>query len=106
MRRTFYKFLAALSEDDNYHCVICGYYPVILVFDVIRKCNFKLGDKITASEDCLEVNAKEFWDNLEKYAMCPDSNRSLKPSLLNWAPYIPEKSRRGDILWNTEVLKG
>ena len=35
VRLTFYKFLALLNDDDNFHCYLCGDYPVILTFMVI-----------------------------------------------------------------------
>ena len=66
VRRTFYKFLALVDDEGNFNCVLCGYHPVILTFDVTRKVVFKLGKyDIGAAENEL-VNAKEFCDNLRK----------------------------------------
>ena len=66
---------------------------------------FKL-EKNPHEEAPLEADARKFWDNLRKYVASPDTDRSMGASLLNWAPFIPEVSRKGDIIWNTEVMKG
>ena len=43
VRKTLYKYLALISDDNNFRCYICGYHPVILTFDVSRKVAFKMG---------------------------------------------------------------
>ena len=108
VRLTFYKFLALINDENNFNCVVCGFHPVVLTFDVTKKVAFKLGKNPhpTHEEAPLEVDARKFWDNHRKYVASPDTDRSMEASLMNWAPFIPEVSRKGDIIWNTEVMKG
>lgn len=106
VRLTFYKFLALLNDDDSFCCYLCGYHPVILTFDVTRKVAFKLGKDSVRGAQNEEVNVPQFWDNVRKYLLSPESNRSLMPSMECWAPFIPQRSRKGDMALNTEFNKG
>ena len=53
-----------------------------------------------------QVNGKQFWDDLRKYLLAPETDRSMMPSMEYWAPFIPEKNRKGDMVFNTEFKKG
>ena len=95
------------DEDENFHCFICGYHPVIITFDVTRKVAFKLRDLVEdEGNHCEQVNAKELWANISNFIISVGSDRSIRTSVDNWAPFLPESSRRGDMLFNTEALKG
>ena len=40
--KAFFKFESLVDCNNDYKCILCGIYPVILNFDVMRKCAFKL----------------------------------------------------------------
>ena len=45
-----------------------------------------------------QVNGKQFWDDLRKYLLAPETDRSMMPSMEYWAPFILEKNRKGDMV--------
>ena len=42
IRKAYFKFESLVDLDDQFKCCLCGYHPVILIFDVISKCAFKM----------------------------------------------------------------
>ena len=105
VRRTFYKFLALLDDEKNFNCILCGFHPVILTFDVSRKVTFKSHQFEDDGDHSDMVNAKDFRQNLSKCVISPEFDRSIRPSIDNWAPFVPVSSRRGDMLFNSEAFK-
>ena len=69
VRRCFYKFLALTNDDEMFQCWLCGTHPVILTFDVNRKCAFKMENRneVPVKDDL--VNGKKFWDDVRKHAI-------------------------------------
>jgi len=107
VRKALYKYLALISDDNNFRCYICGYHPVILTFDVTRKVAFKMGkDQCHEEQYDGKVNTKVFWDNVNKCVIEGNPEKYIKPSLHDWAPFIPEISMKSDEVLNTEYLKG
>ena len=108
VRRCFYKFLSLIDDTDSFHCYLCGHHPVILTFDVSRKCAFKMENPNQPLPGDEKVNAKQFWDNIRKHVISESSTPSIHilPSVNYWAPYIGEHCRSSDFVYNTEFLKG
>ena len=109
LRKCFYKFLA-LYDDHCFRCCLCGYYPVILNFDVDRKCCFKVnnlgGERIIKDE----VDCEKFWGQIENVVVGQTfeeiPTKKICPSLDFWAPFIPKESRASNFVLNTEYKKG
>ena len=53
-----------------------------------------------------QVNAKMFWDNVNKSCVDLLNDKNMTPTMSNWAAFIPEKSRKSEMVFNTEYLKG
>ena len=41
-RKGYYQFNSLLQVDELFKCCLCGYHPLILTFDVIRKLAFDM----------------------------------------------------------------
>ena len=111
VRKAYFKFCSLMDLNEAYKCCLCGYYPVILTFDVIRKCAFKMQElsNVRDDEGVDMVNHDQFWENINK--LCIEESiggisSKVQPSLNNWAPWIPEISRKGPMVYNTEYKKG
>ena len=108
VRHSLYNFLALLDDDEYFRCYLCGYHPVILTFDVNRKCCFDMEgipqEDISASE---YVNAQEFWDGVSKEIIESSytKRKKITPSTSYWAPFIGKKTRK-EVVLSTEFLKG
>ena len=102
VRRCFYKFLALTDDEEMFRCFLCGYHPVILTFDVNRKCAFKMENRNSCPPKEEEADLIKVWDNKYKVAMSGSTSKFV-PSLEFWAPFIGKNTRKGDI---SEYLKG
>ena len=91
-------------------------YPHILIADVNRKVAFKYREPDEKTEeqnysDADEVDCKKFWDDVTMEMVSRGcrgrkvNEMTVSPKLSNWAPYIGEKSRIGNIIYNSEHQK-
>ena len=113
----FLHFDSLSDHGYNYHCSLCGFHPVTLIFDLNKKVTFgcsasdlQLPDDYD-EEETDHVNVEEFWRKVELCMVARGfSEKRMKefevqPSLLSWAPFISRKTRKGDFVLNTEHRK-
>ena len=94
VRRAFYKFLALAQDQDSFRCPLCGDHPVILTFDVDRKCNFKLEKMEENMSDLSEtVDGQKFCEDVMKHFL---ERQTVSHALLlrYWATFIAETSKK------------
>ena len=106
--KTFFKFESMVDYNEEYKCVLCGVHPIILNFDVMRKCAFKLDGTMDSRQQFNEViDHDHFWQQVDKSCIDEHSNANkIAPSLGFWAPWIPEKTRLDSMVYSTEFQKG
>lgn len=113
----FLHFDALSDHSYDFHCLICGYHPSILIMDLNRKISFRcpmseleLPDKYDR-EEADRVECEQFWEKVELgMVMRGFSDREVeqlkvRPNLLNWAPYIGKETRASNSIYNTEHRK-
>ena len=68
IRKAYFKFESLVDLDDQFKCCLCGYHPVILIFDVIRKCAFKMSHCKKVEDKMFNemVYVEKFWSNVSK----------------------------------------
>ena len=111
IRKAYFKFESLVDLDDQFKCCLCGYHPIILIFDVIRKCAFKMPYCESTEGDVLNemVDIEKFWNNVSKFCINDHENGACNkviPSLSFWAPWLPKQTRASQYVYNTESLKG
>ena len=107
--KAFFKFESLVDCNADYKCVLCGIHPVILNFDVMRKCAFKLHGIVNNTNQDLEeeVDHDLFWQQVNK--VCIDHNineNSFAPTLSFWPLWMARKTRRSNMVFSTEFQKG
>ena len=113
---SYLHFESLSNRTYEFNCVECGYYPHILIADVNRKVAFKYREPDEKTEeqnysDADEVDCKKFWDDVTMEMVSRGcrgrkvNEMTVSPKLSNWAPYIGEKSRIGNIIYNSEHQK-
>ncbi len=115
----FLHFDALSCHEHKFNCSICGHHPTIINMDLNRKVSFQCqveslrlpeNYKQDADENDV-VDCEKFWANVELSMIVrgfPGANVQefvVEPNLLNWAPFIGSKTRRGTHVYNTEHRK-
>ena len=113
----YLHFDAMSNHSYDFNCVLCGYFPQILIMDLNRKIAFRCpAEKLQLSENEIEnakdvVNVNDFWKNVKRCMVLRGfpgrhvKEFDIQPSLLNWAPFIGKNTRNGDEVYNTEIRK-
>ena len=113
----YFMYDVLSTEDYPFYCVQCGHHPHILVADLNRKvafqCNLNDVEDVddTESDTVGDVDCDKFWKDAECNILAsafPDSvstKFSIKPSFKNWSPFMGKKTRKSNILLNTEYMK-
>ncbi|KAJ8342271.1 hypothetical protein SKAU_G00321990 [Synaphobranchus kaupii] len=111
-----YCHFEALSEIDyKYSCVNCGYFPPVVIMDRHKRGVFSMAVsdiKDPSEEYNGEQNVEDFWDSVHLEMICrgfvPSHTKNpmvVHPDYEHWAPWIGRKTRRNDIVINTEHEK-
>ncbi|KAL0152812.1 hypothetical protein M9458_051882 [Cirrhinus mrigala] len=111
----YMHFEAMTSHSYMYSCYKCGYYPPVVVMDLHRKGVFNMPvSEMEAPPAHFDgtVDIKLFWDSVMSEIVCsgllPCGRKNpfvVLPCYNNWAPWIGPKTRRDDIVFNTEHEK-
>ena len=114
MIQAYFMFDAMSRKGHSFRCHQCGYYPVVMNFDVNRKASFRLPkipiDPGKTYSDT--VNMKEFWDTIFMSAIAEGvfhgkrNPFQISPSFEFWAPWIePMMLKDPNMCVNTEYKK-
>ena len=113
--KAYFMFDALSSAEHQFFCYHCGDYPKILNFDVVRGAAFPMPhlnvDGMSSNNNQDKVNAVQFWRNIFLLAIADgvrgqfSNPYKLDLSYFNWAPWIPERMRESEMVFNTEYKK-
>ncbi|XP_048853120.1 HMG domain-containing protein 3-like isoform X4 [Brienomyrus brachyistius] len=108
-------FEALTSTDCTYACVLCSYWPSVVVMDLHKKAVFNLAVSDLKDPPVSytgEQSIVDFWDaiNLEMISsgFVPSQAQNpcaVKPNYEFWAPWIGPMTRKSDKVLNTEHEK-
>ncbi|XP_039606727.1 uncharacterized protein LOC120527410 [Polypterus senegalus] len=111
----YLHFEALTDHEYKYSCVTCGDHPPVVVMDLHKKGVFKISvnDIKKPPENFRgEVDLETFWDALSKEMICRGfvvsgrCNPFAVPPIFNiWAPWIGRRTRRSNVVVNTEFEK-
>ncbi|XP_051782681.1 uncharacterized protein LOC127527607 [Erpetoichthys calabaricus] len=111
----YLHFEALTDHEYKYSCVTCGDHPPVVVMDLHKKGVFKISvnDIKKPPENFRgEVDLETFWEALSKEMICRGfvvSGRcnpfAVPPSFHFWAPWIGRRTRRSNVVVNTEFEK-
>ena len=101
----YMHFVALSAHSYDFNCLVCGFHPPVLIADLNRKVVFKcrnINDNAPDSDDDTAdyVDCDEFWGKVDI-----PSNIHIKPSILNWSPYMGKFTRANNVMVNTEHRK-
>ena len=79
-RQSYYKICSLTELDAAYKFCLCGYFPVILTFDVIRKAAFFMGELERRDKDGVsdEVDCEKFWRCVEESVIEESLNGTIR----------------------------
>ena len=106
-------FLALCDYKYSFNCAVCGFHPPTLIMDLNKKINFSCTKVIDRDEEFDEevdskVDCKKFWHQVELNMICKGickdvaTKHETVPSYKNWAPYIGDATRVGNLIYDSE----
>jgi hypothetical protein len=85
IRATYTDFEVHSAHPYEFHCNVCGVYPVVLMTDTCRKGFFNLPVNIFSQFDDSPKIMKNFWDEVSKCIILKNNPTEL---VKMWAPWI------------------
>ncbi|XP_062600986.1 uncharacterized protein LOC134262628 [Saccostrea cucullata] len=114
IEKAYLHFEAMTDREYEFHCVLCGYSPAIIIWDTFRKASFRhvVSDLPLPNEEVNEtVNMKNFWQQVESCIVKRGIEKDLAkqdeviPNYGFWSPWIGKYTRKDDVVYNTEFKK-
>ncbi|KAK3602311.1 hypothetical protein CHS0354_001747 [Potamilus streckersoni] len=112
--QAYLLFESLANHDYTFNCVLCGWYPVTLIWDGVRKpCfRFSVSDLLPPHTSIQEtVDIVKFWSDIDTNVIIKGITKGslpsteVTPSYEYWGPLIGKESRHGNLLYNTEFRK-
>ena len=112
----YMHFATLCAHKYDFICLVCGFHPPVLLADQNRKVVFKCRNVDNQVADCDNsiadyVNCEEVWNTVEMnivmkgFTSSTPSDLQVKPSILNWSPYMGRFTRSNTLMVNTEHRK-